>query len=371
MDRMPNVKLVSVTKKYRNIVAVNEMNLHVDDGEYVSILGPTGSGKTTTLRLVAGLVKPDVGKIYIDNKLVNNLPPEERDVAYVFQNFALFPHMRTLGNVTFGPLVRGLNVETAIQTAHEVLRMVHLDERSDAYPSELSGGMQQRVALARALASGARLLLLDEPLSALDARLRIELRYELRRMVKQLDLTAIHVTHDQEEAMTISDRIAILKEGRIEQIGAPQEMYAKPRTLFVANFMGEANFLEGIVRKVLEDYVEVEVRGGVTLRVRSPNHGVGDRVVVALRPENLLVRSEVEKAVNPLWGYVKRIDLSGSVVRYVIVLDNEDVVSARILAASAADFFKEGDRIIADFKPEQALVFPYPPEGLAKALKAE
>lgn len=211
---MPDVRIENVTKKFGKLVAVDGVSLHVHEREYFALLGPSGCGKTTLLRLIAGLIHPDSGQIYIGDKLVNEVPPEDRDIGFVFQTFALFPHMNSWNNVTYGPRVKGFEMKKAETIGHEVLEMVKLHERLDAFPSELSGGMMQRIAVARALAAGAKTLLLDEPLGQLDAKVRTELRYEIRRMTKDLGLTAIHVTHDQSEAMAISDRIAVMKKGK-------------------------------------------------------------------------------------------------------------------------------------------------------------
>jgi len=202
---LPDVELINVTKRYGKVVAVKNISLSVKDQEYVTLLGPSGCGKTTTLRLIAGLAEPDEGQILISNREVTNTPPEDRGIGFVFQNYALFPHLDLWGNTTYGPTVKGWSDEDTEKLAKQMLEMVRLSGREDAFPDELSGGMQQRSALARALAAGTQLLLLDEPLGALDAKLRVILRYELRKLVEDLKLTAIHVTHDQEEAMTISD----------------------------------------------------------------------------------------------------------------------------------------------------------------------
>jgi ABC-type Fe3+/spermidine/putrescine transport system ATPase subunit len=219
---MPEVRVVNVSKKFGKIIAVDNVSVTIKDKEYFSLLGPSGCGKTTLLRLIAGLIEPDSGEIYIGGKLVNDVPPEDRDIGFVFQTFALFPHMTAWNNVTYGPKVKGFDMAEATTIGHEVLEMVKLHERLDAYPNELSGGMMQRIAVARALAAGARLLLMDEPLGQLDAKVRNEIRYEIRRMATDLGLTGIHVTHDQSEAMAISDRIAVMRKGKILQVGTPQ-----------------------------------------------------------------------------------------------------------------------------------------------------
>ena len=258
---MPDVRLVNVTKRFGKIVAVDNVNLHVYDKEYFSLLGPSGCGKTTLLRLIAGLIQPDKGEIYIGDKLVNNVPPEDRDIGFVFQTFALFPHMNAWNNVIYGPRVKGFDMEKAETIGHEVFEMVKLHERLDAFPSELSGGMMQRVAVARALAAGAKLLLLDEPLGQLDAKVRNELRYEIKKMVRDLGLTAMHVTHDQSEAMAISDRIAVMKKGKVLQVGTPEELYMNPKSVFVAHFIGESNFLEGYFSSISGKGAIIELRG--------------------------------------------------------------------------------------------------------------
>jgi spermidine/putrescine transport system ATP-binding protein len=227
-----------VTKRFDEITALDGVNLSIEDGEYVCVLGPTGAGKTTLLRIMAGLLKSDEGEIYIDGKRVNDLPPEARDTVYMYQQYALFPHMTVWQNVSYGPEIKDWDGEKVEQLTTEILEMVRLAERRDAYPHELSGGMQQRVALSRGIASGARILLLDEPLGALDARLRVDLRAQLKQLVKDQGLTAVHVTHDQEEALMTADRVVVLRNGRVEQIGTPHEVYSRPQSIFVASFVG-------------------------------------------------------------------------------------------------------------------------------------
>src|SRR5512136_1344074 len=269
---MPEVRVVNLTKKFGEITALEDINLDVHDKEYFSLLGPSGCGKTTLLRLIAGLIEPTSGEIYIGERRVDKVPPEDRDIGFVFQTFALFPHMSVWDNVLYGPKVKNYNLKEAETIGDEVLELVKLHERLDAFPNELSGGMMQRVAVARALAAGAQLLLMDEALGQLDAKVRTEIRYEIRRMAKDLKLTGIHVTHDQSEAMAISDRIAVMRKGKILQVGTPQELYMKPESIFVAHFIGESNFLEGYVcGKSSEDNIIIELREGT--RVEALNEG--------------------------------------------------------------------------------------------------
>jgi len=369
---MPEVRLVNLTKTFEKgrIVAVDHVNLHVYDKEYLTLLGPSGCGKTTTLRMIAGLVEPDEGEIYIGDRLVTGLPPEDRDVGFVFQQYALFPHMNVWDNVTYGPTVKAWEEEKRERIGREMLEMVRLYERADAIPKELSGGMMQRVALARALAAGARLLLLDEPLGALDAKIRFELRYELRKLVKDLGLTAIHVTHDQGEAMAISDRIAVMKKGRILQVGTPRELYMKPKHIFVANFIGESNFLEGYVVDVDEKGCVIELRGGLTVHTSERARKKGERVVLAVRPETLSIEEGHKKGLNCLPGYIERFRFEGTDVRYEVRLKNEDLVVV-IRPALMGVWFNEGKKVTVSFSPDKSYVFTYPSAGLRSELALE
>jgi len=367
---MPEVRLVNVTKRYGKIVAVNKVSLHVYDGEYFALLGPSGCGKTTLLRLIAGLIKPDEGEIYIGGKLVNDVPPEDRDIGFVFQTFALFPHMNVWDNVTYGPRVKGLGMKRARAIGHEVLEMVKLHERLDAFPNELSGGMMQRIAVARALAAGAKLLLLDEPLGQLDAKVRNELRYEIRRMVRDLDLTAIHVTHDQAEAMAISDRIAVMKKGRILQVGTPQELYMNPKHVFVANFIGESNFLEGHIVKVDKKYSVIELRGGLKIKVADTTKRGGERVVLAVRPETIDLRKGKKKEDNSLLGRIEKFRFEGINIRYEIRLENEDMIVV-VRPSMVGEWLNIGEEVVVHLPMEKTYVFRYPSKGLRSELAVE
>lgn len=367
---MPEVRLVDVTKRFGKVTALDRVSFRVKDGEYVTLLGPSGCGKTTALRIVAGLAEPDEGAVYINGELVNDVPPEDRGVGFVFQNYALFPHMTLWENVVYGPTVKGWDPEATRRLANNVLAMVHLTGREDAYPHELSGGMQQRAALARALASGAKLLLLDEPLAALHARLRAELRYELKRLAEDLKLTVIHVTHDQEEAMTLSDKIVILRKGRVEQVGTPEEIYFRPETPFVANFIGESNFFEGYVLKASGDEAYIEVKGGLTLKALGANAREGERVALAVKPEFLKVEKPAPGDVNLIPGRVERAQFAGGFVRYEVRLANEELAIAKV-SIKPGGRFKVGEKVALRFDPAKINVFTYPKEGLMEATKVE
>jgi iron(III) transport system ATP-binding protein len=368
---VPDVRLVNVTKTYEKIVAVDGVNLHIYDKEYFSLLGPSGCGKTTLLRLIAGLVQPDEGEVYIGDRLVNDVPPEDRDIGFVFQTFALFPHMNAWDNVTYGPRVKGFDMRKSETIGHEVLEMVRLHERLDAYPNELSGGMMQRIAVARALAAGSKLLLLDEPLGQLDAKVRNELRYEIRRMTKDLELTAIHVTHDQAEAMAISDRIAVIKKGKILQVGSPKELYMTPKNVFVAHFIGESNLLEGYVSNLSRRGATIELRGGIRVQVGVlKNMENGDKVVLAIRPETIVIEKGIKKTENSILGIVERITFEGTNIRYEIRLRNEDLVVV-VRPSLVEEWFKMGEKVTVSFSPEKTHVFAYPEVGLREELAVE
>jgi ABC-type Fe3+/spermidine/putrescine transport system ATPase subunit len=367
---MPDVRLVNVTKRFGKIVAVDNVSLHIKDKEYFSILGPSGCGKTTLLRLIAGLIEPDEGEIYIGDRLVNNVPPEDRDIGFVFQTFALFPHMNAWENVTYGPRVKGFDMHKAKRIGHEVLEMVRLHERLDAFPNELSGGMMQRVAVARALAAGAKLLLLDEPLGHLDAKVRNELRYEIRRMTKDLELTAIHVTHDQSEAMAISDRIAVMKKGKVLQVGTPQELYMNPKSIFVAHFIGGANFLEGYIAEANGGTATVELRGGVKIQAVNKGLNKGERVVLAVRPEIFTIKRGKGREENSILGLIERVAFEGTNIRYEVRLENQDLIVV-VMPSLTCEWFNIGEKVTVSFQPENAHLFAYPEVGLREEMAVE
>jgi ABC-type Fe3+/spermidine/putrescine transport system ATPase subunit len=364
---MPEVRVVNVTKKYGKVYALDNVSLTIKDREYFSLLGPSGCGKTTLLRLIAGLIEADSGEIYIGDRRVDKDPPEDRDIGFVFQTFALFPHMTAWGNVLYGPKVKNYDAKQADTIGHEVLELVKLNERLDAYPSELSGGMMQRIAVARALAAGAKILLLDEPLGQLDAKVRNEIRYEIRRMAKDLKLTAIHVTHDQAEAMSISDRIAVMKKGKIVQIGTPQELYMHPNSLFVAHFIGESNFLEGYITRA-NGISEVELRQG--LKVKALNErGIKqeERVVLAIRPETCEMKKGHILAENSLLGKIEKTTFEGTIVRYEIRLDNGDrfVINRPSLTE---EWVTIGEEVTITYPLEKSHLFAYPEAGLTEEI---
>ncbi len=366
---MPEIRLLDVSKRFGKLAAISDVNLEIRSGEYLCVLGPTGSGKTTLLRLIAGLTEPDDGEILIDGKQVNKLPPEERNVAYMPQQYALFPHMSVQDNVAFGPISRGKATAEASKTAHNALKLVRLEDRNNAFPNELSGGMQQRVALARGIASGAKLMLLDEPLGALDARLRVDLRYRLKSMVKRLGLTAVHVTHDQKEAMVVADRIVVLRAGRCEQLGTPFHVYQRPDNLFVANFVGDTNFLEGTTSKSDSTGAFVELRGGLRVRIQETSFLRGERVVLTVRQELTAMKPEFAAETNALPGTIQTVRFLGDYLRIEVRLVNGDLVGAKIPLTDVREYPKVNERTILSFRSSDISVYSAPPRGLAKEIE--
>ncbi len=368
---MPEVELVDVSKSFGDVKAVDHLNLKVEDGEYFALIGPTGHGKTTTLKLIAGLEKPDEGDVYIDGRRVTDLPPEDRGAGFVFETFSLFPHYDVWRNVTYGPQVRGEDLERSSRVARQLLEMVLLDRRTEAFPDELSGGMKQRVALARALATGSKLLLLDEPFGALDAKIRMALRNEVRMMVEHLGLTAIHLTNDTEEAMTISDRIGVLRRGAIIQVDAPEELYRHPKSLFAANFIGESNFFEGEVKKTAGNRVLIEIEGNRILRMTaSDDWKSGDRIVLMVRAENVDISQEKARRANTMGGVIERSQFIHGFTRYEIRSDVSRSVIAW-MSATGRNNLRIGSKVRVGFRPETLLAFPYPEEGLEEAISFE
>ena len=310
---MSFLSITNAIKTFGANTVVKGFDLSVEKGEFVSFLGPSGCGKTTVLRMIAGFERPTSGKIIIDGRDVTDLAPNKRRIGMVFQAYALFPNMNVFGNIAFGLKIAGLDKGQIETRVHEMLGLIGLDHLAERYPYEMSGGQQQRVALARALAPKPQVLLLDEPLSALDAKIRVSLREEIRAIQRQLGITTVFVTHDQEEAMSISDRIVVMNGGRADQIGTPSEIYNRPKTRFVAGFVGTLNVLKGQVDPLVPHQVMV---GGQTIRLAKPveNPGADGVVSLALRPEALsLTPSDTRDAT--FQGVVRSVNFMGSVIR--------------------------------------------------------
>lgn len=366
---MPTITIRGLSKRFDDIVAAEEIDLEVKDREYLIILGPTGAGKTTLLRMIAGLTEPDGGSIYMDGRRVDKLPPEEREAVYLSQTYALFKHMTVWQNTIFGPSVKGWKREDMEVLAREMLGMVRLMDRSNAYPQELSGGMQQRSALARALATNVKTLLLDEPLRALDARLRLSLRSELRSLSKDLGITTLHVTHDQEEAITMADRIVMLRRGKIEQVGSPMEIYEEPANPFIMHFVGEANFLLGRVVDKTEGWTKVRVNER-TVTARASDLPSGSECCIGIKAEKArMMRRYVENG-NNFVGTVERSLFLGRLVSFEIAMDDGSLFKAKVPSLYASDF-RAGDKVSLRFDPKDCIVFPIPEGGLERELEVE
>jgi ABC-type Fe3+/spermidine/putrescine transport system ATPase subunit len=370
---MPSIRLLNVSRTYGRIRAIDKVTLEIAEGEYVCVLGPTGAGKTTLLRLISGLTTATSGTIELDGEDISDLPPESRNASYVPQQYALFPHMTVRDNVAFGPLARGFTHEESLQTADEMLKLVRLSHRAAAYPHELSGGMQQRVALARGLAGRSPLLLLDEPLGAIDARLRVILRYELRKLAKELGVTTVHVTHDQLEAMSIADRIAVLRDGAVQQFGRPSEIYQAPSSPFLANFVGGANFLEGVVVRETSDATIIDVAEGFAITSSRDGHGMGDFVIASFRQAGTLVLTNASLEENVVPGRLVSISILGVFMRCVVDLGRIGQVVAKASLREALEQRipdRVGDVVYVRADRDRIMIFDRPERPLAVELEA-
>ncbi|NJC95133.1 MAG: spermidine/putrescine ABC transporter ATP-binding protein [Anaerolineales bacterium] len=319
---MAFLEINNVSKKFGTTEAVSDFNLHVEKGELVSFLGPSGCGKTTTLRMVAGFEVPTGGRIVMDGRDITDLPPNQRDVGMVFQSYALFPNMTVAGNIGFGLKVMKKPAEEINQRVSEMLELINMPKYAERFPYQLSGGQQQRVALARALALRPEMLLLDEPLSALDAKIRVSLRAEIRSIQQKLGITAIYVTHDQEEALSLSDRVVVMNTGRMEQVGTPFEIYNFPTTSFVANFVGTLNTAEVEVTDPAGGLVGMDGVQFVSSDEHVKSRRKGDKVRISIRPERFSFVTEGEKE-NVVDCRIENITFLGSVVRIQMTIGNQ------------------------------------------------
>jgi ABC-type Fe3+/spermidine/putrescine transport system ATPase subunit len=364
---------VNVSKTYGKTKAIDQVSLEVLDGEYVCVLGPTGSGKTTLLRLIAGLTLPTDGEIELDERVVTGTQAEDRNAVYVPQQYALFPHLTVRDNVAFGPLARGLSLEESLRIANEMLQLVRLEHRAASYPHELSGGMQQRVALARGLAGRSPLLLLDEPLGAIDARLRVALRYELRRLARELHVTVVHVTHDQQEAMSIADRIAVLRDGTIGQIGTPSEIYAAPKSPFLANFVGGANFLEGTVVRKDPETTLIEVPEGFSITSSTDRQMIGNAIVASFRKERTAILTSTTAEENVLPGTLVSTSLLGVFLACSVDMGRVGTIAAKVPLREALQqrlMERVGEIAYVKVNRDGVLLFNRPKRPLAVELEA-
>lgn len=324
------VRLEGLSKVFADAVAVSDLSLEIGAGEFLTLLGPSGSGKSTTLLMIAGFLVPTRGEIFIDGIPVARKPPHERDIGVVFQSYALFPHLSVFENIAFPLKMRKLSAARIAERVAHALDLIHLQGLGQRYPHQLSGGQQQRVALARALVFEPPLLLMDEPLGALDRKLREAMQLELKRLQRNLSLTVIYVTHDQEEALTLSDRIAVMNRGRIEQVASPEELYERPRTPFVADFLGESNSLSGTVVQADASRVVVRTSAGLEL-VACDGAGLiaGREVSLAIRPEQIDFLGADQRSDNATEGIVEDVIYLGESVRYLVRLTSGELLCAK------------------------------------------
>jgi len=325
---MSNVSLKNLVKTYGQTPAVDGISVDIEEGEFFSLLGPSGCGKSTTLRMIAGFESISSGSIDLDGQDVSGLPPEQRGIGFVFQNYAIFPHMNVFQNIAFGLRLRKMaeaDIKAKVTAALEQVGMAGLEARMQ---SEMSGGQQQRVALARVLVTEPRILLLDEPLSALDKNLREEMKFWIKDLQSTLGITTIYVTHDQGEALTMSDRIAVMNQGRIAQLGTPQEIYQRPGRLFVAKFIGDSSVLDGKITSISEDICTIDVKGRAFRAVASPGLRVGDAAKLVLRPEHIAL-GDIDQAEgwNRATAKVSSANYQGASQRYMLELLGQTIIS--------------------------------------------
>jgi spermidine/putrescine transport system ATP-binding protein len=357
-----SIVMREVTKRHGDTVAVDRLSLTIRKGEFFAILGPSGSGKTTTLRLLAGFEQPDSGEIIIEGQPMQGVPPNRRPVNLVFQNYALFPHMTVTQNVAFGLEMKGLQAAEIGPRVAEALEMVRLVGKQDRLPSQLSGGEQQRVALARALVNHPDVLLLDEPLGALDKQLRLEMEVELKALQERVGITFVCVTHDQEEALTMSDRLAVMHHGRLLQVGTPEEVYTAPASPFVANFIGVSNSLSGRVQAIDGQRATVAVEGiGLVHVPACTGLRTGTPVLVTIRPERLHLSRDpaTDGYQNQILVRVAKAIYSGNEMHYLVTLPNNLTWKARVPNADGtANRFHAGESAYLKWRTAEAVLLP-------------
>jgi iron(III) transport system ATP-binding protein len=348
------IDVASVRKQFGTNVVVDRASFSIEEGELFTLLGPSGCGKTTLLRLIAGFYAPDAGEIRFDERVVNAVPPHERGIGMVFQNYALWPHMTVAQNIAYGLKLRKLARDEIAKRIREVLDKVKLSGLEARYPGQISGGQQQRVALARALVLNPKILLLDEPLSNLDAKIRVQVRAEIRKLQKELGITTVYVTHDQEEALTLSDRIAVFNEGRVFQVGPPRELYERPASRFVADFIGINNLIDGTVQSVNGKLV-VRTALGELEAMADPRFKAGDRCVLSVRPEN---SSITEKNDNLVQGSIAFAAYLGNTLRYDVDLGQGTIFKADVRDPWHHELLATGSRVSVGFAASSTVAIP-------------
>jgi spermidine/putrescine transport system ATP-binding protein len=351
----PEISLADVTKRFGAVVAVDDVSLTVGSGEFLTLLGPSGCGKTTTLRMIGGFDLPTSGRIELRGRDVTRDPPDRRPVNMVFQSYALFPHLDVAGNIAFGLKRRGVGSEEIRRRTGAILEKVHLGGYEKRRTNELSGGQQQRIALARALVNEPNVLLLDEPLGALDLKLRKRLQLELKRIQMDVGITFVYVTHDQEEALTMSDRIAVMHRGRIEQVGTPEDLYDRPATSFVADFIGTTNLLAGTVEALDGDAAVIKLDSGDRCVTSADGRQAGQAIQLSVRPESIsIATSNGANGASHIGATVEQVAYLGASVQYQVRTSGG--LGLAVLAGRVGARFESGDSVVLAWAPSDALV---------------
>ncbi|MGI8860337.1 MAG: ABC transporter ATP-binding protein [Rubrobacteraceae bacterium] len=353
--RIERLEIRNLTKRFGDLVALDRFDLEVEGGEFISLLGPSGCGKTTALNCLSGLLEPDEGDIELDGESILSVPSERRQFGMVFQNYALFPHLTIARNVSFGLEMQGMDKPGIRERVGEVLSLVQLEEHRDKHPAQLSGGQQQRIALARAIATRPRIILMDEPLSNLDAKLRLEMRAEFRRLHQTLGLTTVYVTHDQEEALSLSDRVVLMRNGSIQQVDSPEVAYASPASAYAANFLGYRNLLPVRVAAVEGARATGTTETGVELSgTLAGKLSPGDEAVAAIRPEDVNVLPRGQEEPNVVSATVELVEFLGRDTE----LSMPSELGSNLIARTTAGDWRPGSRVSLRLPPERLLIFP-------------
>ena len=353
-----SIKAKNVIKKYGDNVVIPDLNLDIENGEFFTLLGPSGCGKTTFLRMIAGFNSIEGGEISFEDKVINDIPAHKRNIGMVFQNYAIFPHLTVKQNVEYGLKLRKPSKSEMEKKVSDILKVVQIEQFKDRLPERLSGGQQQRVALARAIVIHPSVLLMDEPLSNLDAKLRIEMRSAIREVQKEVGITTVYVTHDQEEALAISDRIAVMKDGVVQHVGTPKEIYTRPKNVFVSTFIGHSNLYKGTV-EIKNDGTFVKFEKGYTVKMDNLKSSVknGQKVVIAVRPEEFIISDK------GLLTKVKTATFLGRYTNYEIIFDSNELLEGQAAIELSQDIgtaeriYDEGDSLFLEVNPKKINVF--------------
>lgn len=353
-----SIKAKNVIKKYGDNVVIPNLNLDIENGEFFTLLGPSGCGKTTFLRMIAGFNSIEGGEISFEDKVINDIPAHKRNIGMVFQNYAIFPHLTVKQNVEYGLKLRKPSKSEMEEKVSDILKVVQIEQFKDRLPERLSGGQQQRVALARAIVIHPSVLLMDEPLSNLDAKLRIEMRSAIREVQKEVGITTVYVTHDQEEALAISDRIAVMKDGVVQHVGTPKEIYTRPRNIFVSTFIGHSNLYKGII-EIKDNATFVKFEKGYTVKMDNLKSEVknGQKVIIAVRPEEFIISHK------GLLTKVKTSTFLGRYTNYEIIFDNNELLEGQASIELSQDIrtadriYNEGDSLFLEVNPKKINVF--------------